>query len=127
MSNIITRPHSRHAMRFVDPAKKKAIQYATDKRREEQGKTVIHLHERPPAFKVWPSCEHMQGLITAFYESNGSIPTRIIVPFQTSAPTMAYPVQGLPFDHEWELSNGRGRLVEMTVSMDPDYPEVTLA
>ena len=127
MSNIITRPHSRHAARFVDPAKKKRVEYAMDKRREEQGKTVIHLHEKPPAFKVWPSCEFMQILITAFYEANGALPTKMIVPFHTTAPTMAYPVLGLPFEAEWELSGGRGRLVEMAVSFDPDYPEVTLA
>jgi hypothetical protein len=114
-------------MRFVSTEKKKRIQYDMDKRREEQGKTVIHMHEQPPKFKVWPSCEFMQGSITKFFESNGSLPSKIIVPFRTSAPTMAYPVTGLPFEAEWELSGGRGRLVEMVVSYDPEYPEVTLA
>lgn len=125
--NIITRPHSRHAMRFVDPAKKKAIQYATDKRREEQGKTVIHLHERPPVFKVWPSHEYMQDQILAFWTEHQALPTRILVPFDTSAPTMGWPVKGLPKDPEWDMRDNRGRFVEMDVIRDPDALQVTLA
>lgn len=128
MSNIAPqRPHARHASRFVSPEKKKRIQYDADKRLEESGRTRVYLHEKPPAVKFWPATEFMAQLILGFYGAANRLPTVILVPFQTTAPTMAYPVQGLPPDPDWDLSNGRGRLVEMAVIYSPDLPEVQVA
>lgn len=128
MSNIAPqRPHARHASRFVPEEKKKRIQYDADKRLEESGRTRVYLHEKPPAAKVWPSAEDMGGLIYAFWRAAGRLPEFISVPFYTAAPTMAYPVQGLPADPDWDLKDGRGRLVEMRVIYAPHLPEVQIA
>lgn len=117
MSNIVTRPNMRHNYRFVPEAKKKAVQYAMDKRREEKGAKVIHVHEKPAKSKLWPSNEEMQARITAYFQTTGNLPQVLQVPFHTDAPSMAYAVTGLPPDPEWDLSGGRGRLVEMRVEL----------
>ena len=121
------RPHARHNSRFVPEEKKRRIQYDADKRLEESGRTRIYLHEKPPAAKVWPSTEAMTKLILDFYGAAGRLPSVIMVPFRTDAPTMAYPVRGLPADPDWDLSDGRGRLVEMRVIYAPHLPEIQVA
>lgn len=114
---IITRPHMRHAYRMgVTSEKQKSVQYAMDKRREERGTKVIHIHEQPAKARLWPSTEEMQARILAYYQGTGQLPQVMQVPFHTDAPTMAYPVTGLPEDPEWMLSDGR-RLVEMRVEI----------
>ena len=124
--NIVTRPNMRHNMRFVSQEKRRKVQYDMDKRREEQGKTVIHLHEQPPKPKLWPYQEEMQRLILAHYEDHLSLPERVIVPFRSCAPLMGYVVHGLPKDSVWDLKTG-GRLVEMRVTYDPNAPGVRVA
>jgi hypothetical protein len=120
------RPHQRHGARFVPEEKRRRIQYDTDKRREEQGKKVIHLHEKAPPRKMWPSTEYMEHLILAYFQKNGSVPAQLVIPFRSEAPKMAYVVRGLPPSLEWDLSNGSGRLVEMDLIYDPDASGVAL-
>ena len=106
----------RHGARMnLTEEKKRKVQYAMDKRREEKGVTVMHVHEKPPSRKLWPSRQEMQERITAYYQVTGALPQVLQVPFQTDAPTMAYAVTGLPPDPAWDLRDGTGRLVEMKV------------
>lgn len=119
MSNIVTRPHSRHAMRFVSTEKKKRVQYDMDKRREEQGKTVIHLHEKPPTYKCsMPIDSEIDAQIVAFYNENGSkLPTKLFIPFLWPWDSHSFIIQGLP-GIPWNVTNPylrNGYLVEVKV------------
>ena len=123
MANIVNRPHMRHQMRGVSSEKQRAIQYATDKRREEQGKTVIHLHEQPPRPRcAMPNDTEAGTLIRAFFQEKGYTPTRMVTPFKWDWIDHGFAVTGLP-PHPDDLSGryGRtGRWVTMHVIYDPD-------
>jgi hypothetical protein len=107
----------RHNVRMgLTEERKRSVQYAMDKRREERGTQVIHVHEKPAKAKLWPSTEEMQARILAYYQGTGALPQVMQVPFQTDAPSMAYAVTGLPEDPAWTLQDGR-RLVEMKVEI----------
>lgn len=107
----------RHNVRMgLTEERKRQVQYAMDKRREERGTKVIHVHERPAPRKLWPSTEEMQERILEYFRVRGEIPQVMQVPFPTDAPVMAYAVVGLPEDPEWTLKDGR-RLVEMRVEV----------
>jgi hypothetical protein len=107
----------RHNVRMnLTQDKKRSVQYALDKRREERGTKVIHVHEKPAARKLWPSTEEMERRILEYFRVRGELPQVMQVPFQTDAPSMAYAVSGLPPDPEWTLKDGR-RLVEMRVEI----------
>jgi hypothetical protein len=107
----------RHNVRMgLTEERKRSVQYAMDKRREERGIKVHFVHEKPPPLKLWPSTEEMQARILAYYQGTGALPQVMQVPFHTDAPVMAYAVTGLPDDPEWRLRDGR-RLVEMRVEI----------
>lgn len=129
MSNIISRPHMRHAMRSVPESKRKQIQYDTDKRREEQGKTVIHLHEKTPAPKCgMPTDAEMAPRVLAWFAEHGDTPKSLTLPFAWAYPDHGFAVQGLP-PHADDLSGryGRtGRWVTLRVTYDPAAAEVRL-
>lgn len=112
----IQRPNMRHGMRFISEETKRRVQYNMDKRREERGTKVIHVHEKPPARRVWPSTEEMQDRILEYFRVRQELPQVMQVPFHTDAPVMSYAVEGLPFSAEDMLSDGR-RLVEMRVEV----------
>lgn len=119
MSNIITRPHSRHSMRHISNEKRRKIQYDMDKRREEQGKTVIHLHEKPPGYKCsMPIDSEIEAQIVSFYNENrGKLPTKLFVPFHWPWQTHSFVVQGLP-GVSWNVTRPyirNGYLVEVDV------------
>lgn len=101
--------------------RRKAAQFATAERQERQGKKVVKLHEDPPPRKLWPSTEVMQERILGFYHLTGKLPTVFIVPFRTDWPAMGFVVKGLPPDPDWDLRDGRGRYVEMTLEHGEGY------
>lgn len=104
----------RHNVRVgLTDAKRRAVQYAMDERRERTGAQVIHVHEKPPAYKLWPPAEEMQARILEYFRIRGELPRIMQIPFESQWPTMAYVVKGLPPDAEMDLSDGRGRLVEL--------------
>lgn len=108
----------RHGPRMnLTEEKKRKVQYAMDKRREERGANVVFIHEKPAKARLWPTTEEMQERITEYLRVTGTLPEVLQVPFQTDAPTMAYVVTGLPADPAWDLTGGRGRLVEMRVEL----------
>lgn len=123
MINIISRPHMRQAMRGIPEAKRKAIQYATDKRREEQGKTVIYLHEQPPRPRCsMPTDAEAGPMIRDFFQAHGYTPARLVAPFKWDWIDAGFAVTGLP-PHADDLSGryGRtGRWVSVHVIYDPD-------
>jgi hypothetical protein len=129
MTAIVTRPHMRHANRFVPEDKKRRVQYDMDKRREEQGKKVVHLHEQPPAPKCsMPGDAEMAPRILAYFEQHGRTPDRILIPFVWPYHDHGFAVPGLP-PHEDDLSGryGRtGRWVRVAVEHSPNAQGVTL-
>ncbi len=98
MPGYTPKPHQRHAMRFVPDEKKKRIQYGVDKRREEQGKTVVRLHESFTDGK-FPLAEYIKADVLAFHAEHGRLPTQIRVHFSTTTKKycLSVPELGLPW------------------------------
>lgn len=130
MSNIVTRPHSRHAARFVPEEKRKRIQYDMDKRREEQGKTVIHLHEQPPKpICAMPTDSEMNDRLLAFFAEHGRAPVTMTIPFRWPWTEHGFAVQGLP-PSEFDTSSPylrRGRYCPVALVYNPDAEGISLA
>lgn len=122
----IQRPHMRHNYRMgVSQEKARAVQYAMDKRREERGTTVIHVHEKPPKPRSsMPTDAEAGPAVLAHFAQHGQAPTVIRVPESWSWDgEYGVAVQGLPPDPVNDLSGryGRaGRWVALRVIHDPD-------
>jgi hypothetical protein len=117
-------------MRFVPTEKKKRIQYDMDKRREEQGKTVIHLHEQPPKPKSrLPTDSEMNQAFLDFISVNGREPTILKTPFQWAWSETGFAIQGLPPCPARDITSPYlrpGRWIPVRVVYDPNVVEATI-
>lgn len=92
--NYVRKPHQSHGSRFVPQEKRKAIQRATDERRERQGKRVIHLHE---SFgDCLPPTEAIKEDIRRYWKEMGARPTILRVPFRVRSKWLCVYMDDLP-------------------------------
>lgn len=106
----------KHNLRFVSSEKRKRIQYATDKRREERGVKVVHLHTQITK-RNWPSMELIGRAICDHYHKTGELCDVLFVAFVPTYATMCIPCHGLP-DDGCQLTRDGARLVDVQVRYD---------
>lgn len=108
----------KHNLRFVSSEKRKRIQYATDKRREERGVKVVHIHTQITK-RNWPSMEKIGQAICDHYHKMNELCNVIYVAFDSSFTSMDIPVYGLglPDDRARTMSSG-AYLVSVQVRMN---------